>query len=962
MRPWVSPYSCRRGPSANTTANRAPSCATPRERTPSARPTTHALVDHPVVVGAGRLSPHDRGAGAVRPRGPGKAAPPTAPAARPPPKPAPLSGTGAGEAGASSRRRGARPLPPPPPAREGAGGRRAQAARPGGRRGRQARPGPPSAREGAGGRRGRAQAVPWPAKEDVAERPAGQAPPARSPGQAAGRRAAAATQQAKGGASPRSATREPRTQPPLPIVGGAGPQATRPETGPSIRPAGAGAWRAHRPPTPLARSGQAPRWETQRRISEPTRALPAGRGLNRWRPAARSAGRGPRVGGPGQRVAATACRHPNEGGPPCSCRRGPTQPTRPRGRGRSAPGPGKAAPPTARQPGLPKACPAFGDGSRRGRGFLTAAGARPRPPLPPPPPAERAQGAGEPKPPPGGGQESPSRPPGGEAQPAGGPAPPALGPRPAPTASSPPGWSPYSCRRGPSPHDRGQGPLGPGAREAAPPTARQPGPLPKPAPLSGREPERQGLPHGGGARPRPPRRLRPRPERAQGQESPSRPPGGRGPTSRGTPHRPPSATHDRAQGPPSPVRPAGATPRRGCGRATPESHAAALGPRGRQGPMGGSPSQPLRRHGGKDRVGDARPPPHSRPRAALGSGGPRSQPPPASTQPPLPIVGGAGPQATRPETGPSIRPAGAGAWRALGGTAGPPTPLARSGQAAARGKGPSGRRAAATQQAKGGARLRRPALPAPLRTREPRTQPPLPIVGGAGPQANDQRQGLHPRRHGGKDRVGDARPPPHGRPRAALGSGGPRCPAPPPANPHPTASPYSWRRRSAGNTTRDRAFHPSGRSGSLAGAWGTASQAKRSFVPNTPVIRFTGWNSFDASASYPEGNFGGNQLLDSWIGLSPLYSALAIDLHVRNASDLHQGFPAVRSRSQTTSVSTATTLIYASGAGITAAAGTRLALHSILVQGFKVYSFQLRGPVRGSQQYFSSLPPRAGSG
>ncbi|ROT63967.1 hypothetical protein C7M84_018101 [Penaeus vannamei] len=57
------------------------------------------------------------------------------------------------------------------------------------------------------------------------------------------------------------------------------------------------------------------------------------------------------------------------------------------------------------------------------------------------------------------------------------------------------------------------------------------------------------------------------------------------------------------------------------------------------------------------------------------------------------------------------------------------------------------------------------------------------------------------------------------------------------------------------------------------------------------VIRFTGWNSFDASASYPEGNFGGNQLLDSSIGLSPLYSALAIDLHVRNASDLHQGFP-----------------------------------------------------------------------
>ncbi|XP_069982176.1 collagen alpha-1(I) chain-like [Penaeus vannamei] len=170
-------------------------------------------------------------------------------------------------------------------------------------------------------------------------------------------------------------------------------------------------------------------------------------------------------------------------------------------------------------------------------------------------------------------------------------------------------------------------------------------------------------------------------------------------------------------------------------------------------------------------------------------------------------------------------------------------PLARSGQAAARGKGPCGRRAAAaTQQAKGGARLRRPSLPAP---------PGSPL--------------RHPR------------------------------------TPHPTASPYSWRRRPAGNTTRDRAFHPSGRSGSLAGAWG--GPPARPPTPLTrsgqaaargkgPIIRFTGWNSFDASASYPEGNFGGNQLLDSWIGLSPLYSALAIDLHVRNASDLHQGFPA----------------------------------------------------------------------
>jgi hypothetical protein len=46
--------------------------------------------------------------------------------------------------------------------------------------------------------------------------------------------------------------------------------------------------------------------------------------------------------------------------------------------------------------------------------------------------------------------------------------------------------------------------------------------------------------------------------------------------------------------------------------------------------------------------------------------------------------------------------------------------------------------------------------------------------------------------------------------------------------------------------------------------------------------------------SYPEGNFGGNQLLDGSISLSPLYPAPTIDLHVRIATDLHQGFPWLR--------------------------------------------------------------------
>eukprot|EP01038_Epipyxis_sp_PR26KG_P009238 gene9238-12452_t len=45
----------------------------------------------------------------------------------------------------------------------------------------------------------------------------------------------------------------------------------------------------------------------------------------------------------------------------------------------------------------------------------------------------------------------------------------------------------------------------------------------------------------------------------------------------------------------------------------------------------------------------------------------------------------------------------------------------------------------------------------------------------------------------------------------------------------------------------------------------------------------------------------------------------------------------------TTSFLTATTLVYAIGAGITAAAGTRLAIQLILddKEGFKLFSFQL---------------------
>ena len=55
------------------------------------------------------------------------------------------------------------------------------------------------------------------------------------------------------------------------------------------------------------------------------------------------------------------------------------------------------------------------------------------------------------------------------------------------------------------------------------------------------------------------------------------------------------------------------------------------------------------------------------------------------------------------------------------------------------------------------------------------------------------------------------------------------------------------------------------------------------------IISFTWWNY--TSYSYPKGNFGGNQLLDGSMSLSPLYPCLTIDLHVRTVCELPPGFP-----------------------------------------------------------------------
>ncbi|KAI5415014.1 hypothetical protein KIW84_040458 [Lathyrus oleraceus] len=58
---------------------------------------------------------------------------------------------------------------------------------------------------------------------------------------------------------------------------------------------------------------------------------------------------------------------------------------------------------------------------------------------------------------------------------------------------------------------------------------------------------------------------------------------------------------------------------------------------------------------------------------------------------------------------------------------------------------------------------------------------------------------------------------------------------------------------------------------------------------NGPLGALDSTNS-PSGSSYPEGNFGGNQLLDGSISLSPLYPSQTNDLHVSIAAGLHQSF------------------------------------------------------------------------
>ena len=67
------------------------------------------------------------------------------------------------------------------------------------------------------------------------------------------------------------------------------------------------------------------------------------------------------------------------------------------------------------------------------------------------------------------------------------------------------------------------------------------------------------------------------------------------------------------------------------------------------------------------------------------------------------------------------------------------------------------------------------------------------------------------------------------------------------------------------------------------------------------------------------------------------------------------GPPTVLGRNPTASFLTATTLTYAFGAGISAAAGTRLAILLILVKRFKFYLFPLQD-MDALYRYFLSQP------
>ncbi|ROT63859.1 hypothetical protein C7M84_018240 [Penaeus vannamei] len=349
---------------------------------------------------------------------------------------------------------------------------------------------------------------------------------------------------------------------------------------------------------------------------------------------------------------------------------------------------------------------------------------------------------------------------------------------------------PKLFRRGPQPTRLRAGAARPGGTEGSPPTARQQAPQSL-SRFRGREPERQGLPHGGGRASAPAERRRGQEESARRGEPNRR---GRGPEPSSTRARRPPARSRRW--PPYSSSAGPQPPRRA--RARPRPPAREKRPSGRRIPAG--PASLRRR---------------PRPVRAAAKGKPEPAPARGKTRPRGRLTGRSSPAAASAQrAGPDEGERGKGSpSRQTGEWAGAPAGAARR-----RRRGSPCREATeAVAQA--------------LSTTAPRAHNPLStprLNGSLGRPPPAQARAAA----GGRTRVGDARPRRRTQQaKAALGSGG-RAPQParqPAATrgPAPTASPYSWRRRPAANTTRDRAFHPSGRSGSLAGARGTARRGGR---------------------------------------------------------------------------------------------------------------------------------------
>ncbi|KAI3492288.1 hypothetical protein L1887_43275 [Cichorium endivia] len=99
--------------------------------------------------------------------------------------------------------------------------------------------------------------------------------------------------------------------------------------------------------------------------------------------------------------------------------------------------------------------------------------------------------------------------------------------------------------------------------------------------------------------------------------------------------------------------------------------------------------------------------------------------------------------------------------------------------------------------------------------------------------------------------------------------------------------PFSGLVDSAGELARSLAPKPGFRFITKNGPLGALDSVARLNEAAAPSYLFK--NSHPGS-SYPEGNFGGNQLLDGSISLSPLYPSQTNDLHVSIAAGLHQSF------------------------------------------------------------------------